>query len=134
VLVELGFRKDDVRRCAHEIGLTVWDKPASACLSSRIPYGTEVTRERLAQIGGLEAELRALGLRQLRVRWHAAGSTGAMARIEVARDELPRAFDVRDAIVQAGKRFGFAFVTLDLQGYRTGSHNEVVLGKSLRLV
>jgi uncharacterized protein len=134
VLVELGFHKADVREAAQRIGLTVWDKPASACLSSRIPYGTEVTRERLAQIGGLEAELRALGLRQLRVRWHAAGSSGAMARIEVARDELPRAFDVRDAIVQAGKRFGFAFVTLDLQGYRTGSHNEVVLGKSLRLV
>jgi pyridinium-3,5-biscarboxylic acid mononucleotide sulfurtransferase len=134
VLVELGFHKVDVRDAARQIGLTVWDKPASACLSSRIPYGTEVTRERLAQIGGLEAELRALGLRQLRVRWHAAGSTGAMARIEVAREELAHAFDVRDAIVQAGKRFGFAFVTLDLQGYRTGSHNEVVLGKSLRLV
>jgi uncharacterized protein len=134
VLVELGFTKDDVRRCAQLIGLTVWDKPASACLSSRIPYGTEVTRERLAQIGGLEAELRALGLRQLRVRWHEAGMKGAMARIEVARDELARAFDARDAIVQAGKRFGFAFVTLDLQGYRTGSHNEVIVGKSLRLV
>jgi pyridinium-3,5-biscarboxylic acid mononucleotide sulfurtransferase len=134
VLVELGFHKADVREAAQRIGLTVWDKPASACLSSRIPYGTEVTRERLAQIGGLEAELRALGLRQLRVRWHAAGSTGAMARIEVAREELAHAFEVRDQIVQAGKRFGFAFVTLDLQGYRTGSHNEVVLGKSLRLV
>ncbi|HTQ44029.1 MAG TPA: ATP-dependent sacrificial sulfur transferase LarE [Polyangiaceae bacterium] len=134
VLVELGFHKTDVREAAHRIGLTVWDKPASACLSSRIPYGTEVTRERLAQIGGLEAELRALGLRQLRVRWHAAGATGAMARIEVAKEELARAFESRDAIVQAGKRFGFAFVTLDLQGYRTGSHNEVVLGKSLRLV
>jgi uncharacterized protein len=134
VLVEHGFHKDDVRRCAHLIGLTVWDKPASACLSSRIPYGTEVTRERLAQIGGLEAELRALGLRQLRVRWHAAGTKGAMARVEVAREELPRAFDVRDAIVECGKRFGFAFVTLDLQGYRTGSHNEVLAGRSLRIV
>ncbi len=134
VLVELGFHKADVREAAHRIGLTVWDKPASACLSSRIPYGTEVTRERLAQIGGLEAELRALGLRQLRVRWHAAGASGAMARIEVAREELGRAFEVRDEVVKAGKRFGFAFVTLDLQGYRTGSHNEVVLGKSLRLV
>jgi uncharacterized protein len=134
VLVELGFTKADVRQCAQLIGLTVWDKPASACLSSRIPYGTEVTRERLAQIGGLEAELRALGLRQLRVRWHEAGMKGAMARIEVARDELLRAFDQRDAIVEAGKRFGFAFVTLDLQGYRTGSHNEVIVGKSLRLV
>jgi uncharacterized protein len=133
-LVELGFTKDDVRRCAHLIELTVWDKPASACLSSRIPYGTEVTRERLAQIGGLEAELRALGLRQVRVRWHEAGMKGAMARIEVGSSELARAFEGREAIVVAGKRFGFAFVTLDLQGYRTGSHNEVVVGKSLRVV
>jgi uncharacterized protein len=135
VLVECGFSKEDVRRCAGLMGLTVWDKPASACLSSRIPYGTEVTRERLAQIGGLEAELRSLGLRQVRVRWHALGSGDrALARVEVARDELARAFDVRDAIVEAGRRFGFAYVTLDLQGYRTGSHNEVIVGKSLRLV
>jgi uncharacterized protein len=136
VLVECGFGKDDVRRCAHLLGLAIWDKPASACLSSRIPYGTAVTRERLAQIGGLEAELRSLGLRQLRVRWHAIGAASdrALARVEVARDELARAFDVRDAIVDAGHRFGFAYVTLDLQGYRTGSHNEVIVGKSLRLV
>lgn len=134
VLVELGFRKDDVRSGAHAIGLTVWDKPASACLSSRIPYGTEVTRERLAQIGGLEAEARALGLRQVRVRWHAAGAAGAMARIEVAKPELAHAFEVGDALVEAGKRFGFVFVTLDLQGYRTGSHNEVLVGRSLRVM
>jgi uncharacterized protein len=133
-LVELGFTKEDVRRGAQALGVTVWDKPASACLSSRIPYGTEVTRERLAQIGGLEAEMRRLGLRQVRVRWHEAGARGAMARIEVARDELARAFEVKDAIVEAGKRFGFAFVTLDLQGYRMGSHNEVLVGRSLRIV
>ncbi len=134
VLVEAAFTKDDVRRCARIIGLGVWDKPASACLSSRIPYGTEVTRERLAQIGGLEAELRRLGLRQVRVRWHAAGTKGAMARIEVARDELLHAFDARDSVVEAGKRFGFSFVTLDLQGYRTGSHNEVLPERRLRVV
>jgi uncharacterized protein len=137
VLVECGLRKDDVRRVAKLLGLTAWDKPASACLSSRLPYGTEVTRERLAQIGGLEARLRALGLRQLRVRWHALGEgagSRAIARVEVARDELPKAFEVRDAIVDAGKQFGFAYVTLDLEGYRTGSHNEVLAGKSLRVV
>jgi uncharacterized protein len=137
VLVECGLRKDDVRRVAKLLGLTAWDKPASACLSSRLPYGTEVTRERLAQIGGLEARLRALGLRQLRVRWHALGEgagSRAIARVEVARDELPKAFEVRDAIVDAGKQFGFAYVTLDLEGYRTGSHNEVLAGKNLRLV
>jgi uncharacterized protein len=143
VLVECGLHKEDVRRCAQLLGLAAWDKPASACLSSRIPYGTAVTSERLAQIGGLEAEVRILGLRQVRVRWHevrsASTSPGrepepALARIEVAREELPRAFDLRDAIVEAGKRFGFAYVTLDLQGYRTGSHNEVIVGRSLRVV
>jgi pyridinium-3,5-biscarboxylic acid mononucleotide sulfurtransferase len=137
VLVECGFRKIEVRRCAHAMGLAIWDKPASACLSSRIPYGTEVTRERLAQIGGLEAELRALGLRQVRVRWHALGTTSgdrALARIEVAREELALAFEARDAIATAGTRFGFAYITLDLQGYRTGSHNEVLAGRSLRVV
>jgi uncharacterized protein len=144
LLVECGFTKEDVRRCAQLLGLSVWDKPASACLSSRLPYGTSVTRERLAQIGGLEAELRVLGLRQLRVRWHGLGSAvsalagqageRALARIEVAAAELPLAFERRDAIAAAGKRYGFAYVTLDLQGYRMGSHNEVMTGRSLRLV
>lgn len=135
VLVECGFHKSDVREAAQAIGLTIWDKPASACLSSRIPYGTEVTRERLAQIGGLEAELRSLGLRQVRVRWHALGSSDrALARIEVASAELDRAFAARDAITAAGNRFGFAYVTLDLQGYRTGSHNEVLVGRNLRVL
>jgi uncharacterized protein len=137
VLVECEFHKDDVRGAAQAMGLAIWDKPASACLSSRIPYGTEVTRERLAQIGGLEAELRRLGLRQVRVRWHALGGPAtdrALARIEVSRDEIVAAFDARDAIVAAAKSFGFAYVTLDLQGYRTGSHNEVLSGRSLRVV
>jgi uncharacterized protein len=137
VLVECDFTKDDVRAASQVLGLAIWDKPASACLSSRIPYGTEVTRERLAQIGGLEAELRALGLRQVRVRWHALGGAAkdrALARIEVARNELEAAFDARDAIVEAARRFGFAYTTLDLQGYRTGSHNEVITGRSLRVV
>jgi uncharacterized protein len=136
VLVECGFDKSDVRRCARQLGLTIWDKPASACLSSRIPYGTEVTRARLAQIGGLEAELHGLGLRQVRVRLHDLGEAAhgtALARVEVGRGELARAFDERDAIARAGKRFGFSYVTLDLDGYRTGSHNEV-LKKALRVV
>jgi uncharacterized protein len=136
VLVECGFDKSDVRRCARHLGLTIWDKPASACLSSRIPYGTEVTRARLAQIGGLEAELHGLGLRQVRVRLHDLGESAhgaALARIEVGRGELARALDQHDAIARAGKRFGFGYVTLDLDGYRTGSHNEV-LKKALRVV
>jgi pyridinium-3,5-biscarboxylic acid mononucleotide sulfurtransferase len=135
VLVECGFGKEDVRRCARLLGLTIWDKPASACLSSRIPFGSEVTRERLAQIGGLEAEIRRLGLRQVRVRWHGLGPSGsALARVEVAPEELALAFEQRRAIVESGRGFGFAYVTLDLQGYRTGSHNEVLVGRNLRVV
>ncbi|MGZ3423723.1 MAG: ATP-dependent sacrificial sulfur transferase LarE [Polyangiales bacterium] len=128
-LVDVGMNKADVRRLAQQLGLGVWDKPASACLSSRLPYGTAVTRERLAQIGGLEEELRALGFRQLRVRWH-----DKIARIEIDTKEMARAFEVREQIVAAGKKHGFAYVTLDLQGYRTGSHNELLVGGSLRVL
>ena len=130
-LVEAGFTKADVRRVAQLLGLPVWDKPAAACLSSRLPYGTRVTRERLRQIGSLEAKIHALGIRQARVRWHALGGVAgtrdsAMARVEIAKDEMAAAFEVRDAIVTAGQALGFAYVTLDLAGYRTGSHNEVL--------
>lgn len=130
-LVELGFTKADVRAGASAMGLPIWDKPAAACLSSRIPYGTSVTRERLSQIGGFEAALKELGFRQVRVRYH-----GEIARIELALAELPRAAEpeVRDAIVAAGKQHGFKYVTLDLAGYRVGSHNEILVGKSLRIV
>ncbi len=130
-LVELGFTKADVRAGASAMGLPIWDKPAAACLSSRIPYGTSVTRERLTQIGGFEAALKRLGFRQVRVRYH-----GELARIELALPELARAAEpaVRDAMVEAGKQHGFKYVTLDLAGYRVGSHNEVLVGKSLRIV
>jgi uncharacterized protein len=130
-LLEAGMTKRDVREVAQLLGLGVWDKPAAACLSSRIPYGTSVTRERLAQIAGFEAALKVLGLRQVRVRWH-----DKIARIEVALDELEKLLSpgVREAIVAAGKEHGFAYVTLDLAGYRTGSHNEVLLGRALKLV
>lgn len=120
-LVEAGLGKAAVREIAQELGLSVWDKPASACLASRIPYGTEVTVERLAQIESLEAALRDMGLRQVRVRYHEA-----LARIEVPRDELLRAFDLRDVIVQAAKRAGFTYVALDLEGYRSGSLNALL--------
>jgi uncharacterized protein len=130
-LVDCGFTKDDVRTGSKAIGLPIWDKPAAACLSSRIPYGTSVTRERLAQIGGFEAELKRLGFRQVRVRYH-----DNLARIEVGLDELPKvlAEKARAEILAAGKHHGFQYVTLDLGGYRTGSHNEVIVGKSLRVV
>jgi uncharacterized protein len=130
-LVEAGFDKALIREAARSIGMDVWDKPAAACLSSRIPYGTSVTRERLEQIGGFEADLRALGFRQLRVRWH-----DQVARIELELSELPRMLDpdVRAAVVALGKKYGFPYVTLDLAGYRQGSHNEVLRGRSLRVV
>jgi uncharacterized protein len=133
--VELGLAKKDVRAMAATMGLSIWDKPAAACLSSRIPYGTKVTRDRLTQIGSFEADLHSAGLRQVRVRWHELGSDGAntkagsIARVEVGQDEIGKAFEMREAIVSAGKRAGFAYVTLDLQGYRTGSHNEVLARK-----
>jgi uncharacterized protein len=130
-LVDAGFRKADVRDVARLLGMDVWDKPALACLSSRIPYGTSVTSERLAQIGGFEADLKNLGFRQLRVRWH-----DKIARIEVDPSELPKLLEpgMREKIVEAGKRHGFMYVTVDLAGYRQGSLNEVLVGKSLRVV
>lgn len=130
-LIDAGFGKADVRAVARLLGMPEWDKPAAACLSSRLPYGTRVTEERLAQIGGFEAELKALGLRQVRVRWHEN-----IARIELPLSELPRLLEpeLREVALEAGKRHGFAYVTLDLAGYRQGSHNEVLRGRSLRVV
>jgi uncharacterized protein len=130
-LVELGFSKADVREGAAAVGLPIWDKPAAACLSSRIPFGTSVTRERLTQIGGFEASLKQLGFRQVRVRYH-----GELARIELGGEELLRAAEpeTRALIVASGKEHGFRYITLDLGGYRMGSHNEVLVGKSLRVV
>lgn len=129
--VELGFSKGDVREVAKELGVSAWDKPAAACLSSRIPYGTSVTPERLSQVGGFEAALRALGFRRSRVRYH-----DKIARIELDLEDLPRMLqpEMREAVVSAGKTHGFLYVTLDLAGYRTGSHNEVLTGRSLRIV
>ena len=127
--VEVAMGKADVRAAARELGLRIWNKPAAACLSSRIPYGSAVTPERLAQIAGFEAEIARLGFEQLRVRWH-----DTIARIEVAPDEIPRAIEVRHELVAAGKAHGFQYITLDLVGYRTGSHNEVLAGRRLKLV
>jgi uncharacterized protein len=128
-LVELGFDKSSVRAVAKLMGLPSWNKPASACLSSRIPYGTSVTRERLAQIAAFEQDLRDLGFSGGRVRWH-----GKIARLELSIEELPKAMELRAQLVSAGKRHGFNYVTLDLEGYRVGSHNEVLPGHSLRIV
>ncbi|MET0385060.1 MAG: ATP-dependent sacrificial sulfur transferase LarE [Polyangiales bacterium] len=120
-LVAVDLHKDEIRALAKQLGLTFWDKPAAACLSSRIPYGTPVTRKRLSQIEQLEDALHALGLRQLRVRHHET-----LARVEVAQDELEAAFAQRAAIVAAGKEAGYTYVALDLAGYRMGSLNAVL--------
>ena len=129
--VELGMRKAEVRELAKELGLSTWNKPAAACLSSRIPYGTSVTPERLAQVGGFEAALHELGFRGCRVRYH-----DKVARLELDLGDLPRLLEpvVREAVLAAGKANGFTYITLDLAGYRTGSHNEVLQGRSLRIV
>lgn len=130
-LVDCGMSKSDVRACARMIGMDVWDKPAAACLSSRIPYGVSVTRERLAQVEGLEAVLKGLGFLQVRVRWHES-----VARIEVPEDDLSRimAPETRATLTAAAKAQGFQFATVDLAGYRTGSLNELLSGRSLRVV
>lgn len=122
-LQEAGFNKADVRALSRELRLPTWDKPALACLSSRIPYGTPITREILARIDQAEAFLWELGLHQLRVRHH-----GNLARIEVEPWEIPTllAPQVRERIVAYFKELGYTYVTVDLAGYRMGSVNEVL--------
>ncbi len=120
-LLEAGLSKAEIRALSREAGLPTAELPASACLSSRLPYGTEVTPERLAQVEQGEERLRALGFRQLRVRHH-----GELARVEIDPAELPRALEPAMAarIAAELKPLGFRYVTLDLEGYRTGSLNE----------
>ena len=120
-LVEAGMSKADVRGAALALGLDVWDKPAFACLSSRFPYGTHITPERLDMVGDVEQLLKGLGFRQYRVRYH-----GEICRIEVRPDDLPRLVTepTRTTVIDACKAAGFAYVTIDLQGYRMGALNE----------
>jgi len=119
-LREAGLTKQEIRELARQAGLRVWDKPASACLSSRIEYGRPVTREALGVVEQGEDALRALGFRQFRVRHH-----GEIVRIEIARDELARALNPEMAaeFTRLFKQLGFKFVTLDLEGFRSGSMN-----------
>jgi uncharacterized protein len=120
-LIEAGLTKAEIRQLSERAGLPVWDRPASACLSSRIPYGMPVTIEKLSVIERGESKLRALGFEQMRVRHH-----GDVARIEIAPEEMPRALNIEMAqrIAAAFKQLGFKFVTLELEGYRTGALNE----------
>jgi uncharacterized protein len=130
-LQEAGMSKADVRALARSWDLPTWDKPASPCLSSRLAPGVEVTRERTARVEAAEAYLKGLGLRELRVRLH----EGELARIEVPAAELPRLAEpaVREALARRLKELGFRFVTLDLEGFRSGSLNTLVSLESKRL-
>jgi uncharacterized protein len=120
-LLEAGFTKAEIRSLSHELGLPNWDKPAAACLSSRIPYGTTITLEALSQVERAEALLHGLGLRQLRVRHH-----GLVARIEAEPDDFPHLLEHRNEIVTTLKALGYTYVSLDLAGFRSGSMNDVI--------
>jgi uncharacterized protein len=122
-LVEAGLTKAEIRELSKRAGLETWDRPAAACLSSRIPYGTEVTAERIRVIEQGEEAIRAMGFRQYRVRYH-----GELVRIEISPEEMPKALDlgVFAELVGTFKSLGFLYVTLDLEGYRQGSLNAVL--------
>jgi len=123
-LLEAGFSKDEVRKLSHHLGLPTWDKPAFACLSSRFPYHVGITKENLSRVDRAEGLLRSLGFRNYRVRFHDERT----ARIELGVPELQRMVEpsLRENVVRQLKELGFIYVTLDLQGYRTGSMNEVL--------
>lgn len=128
-LLDAGLNKQDIRALAHAAGLAVWDKPASACLSSRIEYGREVTADALRQVEEGEDALRALGFRQFRVRHH-----GQTVRLEIDRAEMPRALtpEMAAEFTRIFKALGFTYVTLDLEGFRSGSMNAVLPVEALR--
>ena len=122
-LKETGFSKEDIRLASRALGLPTWDKPSYACLASRFPYGEGITAEGVSRVGKAETYLRGIGLRQVRVRHH-----GNTARIEVPANDIPLLAKppTRDDLVAHLKELGYTYVTLDLQGYRTGSMNEVL--------
>jgi uncharacterized protein len=122
-LVVAGFTKDDIRHWSRELGLRTWDKPAAACLASRLPYGTPVTLGRLQAVDAAESALRMLGFSQLRVRHH-----GVAARLEVPSDAFTTVLARRAEVVAAVRSAGFRFVALDLEGFRSGSMNRMLDG------
>lgn len=122
-LAELGFTKADVRALARHLGLGNWNHPSSPCLASRIPYGTKVTREKLEQVAAGEAYLRALNFPVVRVR-----NNGPLARIEVPAADIERLVSLRETVSAYFKQIGFKYVTVDLEGFRSGSLNEILPG------
>jgi pyridinium-3,5-biscarboxylic acid mononucleotide sulfurtransferase len=127
-LVEAEMTKEDIRRYSRELDLPTWDKPSSPCLSSRFPYGTAIDLEKLRKVGACEIFMKQLRFREFRVRYH-----GDLARIEVAQYEFDRMFDkaTRDAIVKRFKEVGFNYISVDLQGFRSGSLNEALQKKTV---
>jgi len=123
-LVEAGLSKAEIRELSRLAGLPTWDRPAAACLSSRVAYGTPVTVENIQQVETAEEAMKALGFRQFRVRYH----SDELVRVEIARDEMPKALSLEmfEKISSSLKTLGFKYVTLDMQGYRQGSMNEVL--------
>lgn len=119
--VDVGITKSDIREISKELGLSFWNKPSSACLSSRIPYGEDITKDKLLMIERAEETLIKRGFVQVRVRMH-----GDIARVEVLGDEMEVVLGLRDIIVKELKAIGFKYVTLDLEGYRSGSMDEVL--------
>ncbi len=120
-LVEAGFSKKDVREHSKKLGLRTWDKPAAACLASRIPYGTQVSVSLLRRLDRAESALKNLGFNQLRVRDY-----GEIARLEIDLEELSKAVDLRAEIVEAVQSVGYQYVTLDLEGFRSGNLNQSI--------
>jgi len=122
-LKEVGLTKDDIRSLSKSLGLPTWDKPSFACFSSRFPYGMKITEENLAKVESAEKFLRKFGISQIRVRHY-----NETARIEVMKDDMPRLLDegIRREVLSYFKKLGYSYVTLDLEGYRTGSMNEVL--------
>jgi uncharacterized protein len=124
-LVDCGFSKDDVRKASRALGLRTWDKPAAACLASRVPYGTPVTVPTLRAVAMAESGLRALGFRELRVRHY-----GEVARIELGAGDLMDAVLRRDEVVAAVRSAGYRYVTLDLEGFRSGNLNAALVSEA----
>jgi uncharacterized protein len=131
-MVDVGLSKQEIRDLSRALDLPTWDKPQLACLSSRFPYGTKITPQRLRQVDEFEDGLRELGFRQLRVRFHDSNNV-LIARLEIDTVDLPRIVvpGLRDRVVALGKKLGFAYISLDLAGFRSGSNNEVLPAETL---
>jgi len=122
-LKEAGLTKEEIRTASKELGLSTWDKPAAACLASRIPYGTKITEDLLQKISSAESALKKLGFRQVRVRHH-----GNIARIELPIHDMPKILDskIKNSVIKSLKNLGYIYITLDIEGYTTGSMNKIL--------